>query len=82
MQHKGRNITVKVKMNRETVDGFSGHSDRKQLMQFIDSMQPRPQKIIVVHGDDRKCSDLASSIFQKFKIQTVAPQNLETVRLR
>ena len=51
-------------------------------MSFVEQMQPRPNRIIVVHGDDRKCTDLASSIFQKFKIQTVAPQNLETVRLR
>ncbi len=82
MPFNGKSITLHVNMNRETVDGFSGHSDRKQLMSFIEQMQPRPNRIIVVHGDDRKCTDLASSIFQKFKIQTVAPQNLETVRLR
>ena len=78
----GKSINLHINMNRETVDGFSGHSDRKQLMSFIEQMQPRPSRIIVVHGDDRKCTDLASSIFQKYKIQTVAPQNLETVRLR
>ncbi|AGI47963.1 universal archaeal KH-domain/beta-lactamase-domain protein [Thermoplasmatales archaeon BRNA1] len=79
---RGKQINLQIRMNRETVDGFSGHSDRKQLMQFIETMSPKPSKIIVVHGEDRKCSDLASSIFQKCKIQTVAPANLETVRLR
>jgi len=79
---RGKQVTVQIRMNIETVDGFSGHSDRKQLMQFIESMTPKPNKVIVVHGEDRKCSDLSSSIFQKFKIQTVAPCNLETVRLR
>ncbi|MGI6009260.1 MAG: beta-CASP ribonuclease aCPSF1 [Methanomethylophilus sp.] len=79
---KGKPVTVQIKMNRETVDGFSGHSDRNQLLDYIKKLEPRPKKIIIVHGEDRKCVDLAAAINQKFRIQTVAPQNLETVRLR
>ncbi|MDD4222046.1 MAG: beta-CASP ribonuclease aCPSF1 [Candidatus Methanomethylophilus sp.] len=79
---RGKQITVQIKMNRETVDGFSGHSDRHQLMKFISTMEPRPNRIIIGHGEDRKCTDLASSLYKKFNIQTVAPQNLETIRLR
>ena len=82
LPYKGKPITVQIKMNRETVDGFSGHSDRKQMMKYISGMDPKPDKIIIGHGEDRKCSDLASSIYKKYNIQTVAPQNLETVRLR
>jgi len=69
-------------MNRVTVDGFSGHSDRKQLMKYIASLEPRPDRIIIGHGEDRKCTDLASSIYKKFNIETKAPLNLETIRLR
>ena len=79
---KGKQITVEIKMNRETVDGFSGHSDRKQMMEYIRKLDPRPDKIIIGHGEDRKCTDLASSIYKKFGIETKAPQNLETIRLR
>ncbi len=82
LNHRGKSIDLKIKMNRETVDGFSGHSDRKQMMKFISTMEPRPDKILIGHGEDRKCSDLASSIYKKFGIETKAPQNLETVRLR
>lgn len=82
MPRHGKQITVKIRMNRETVDGFSGHSDRKQLMKFIGTMEPRPDKVIIGHGEDRKCSDFASSVYKKYGIQTVAPQNLETVRLK
>ena len=52
------------------------------MMKFVGTMEPKPDKIIIGHGEDRKCSDLASSIYKKFNIQTVAPQNLETVRLK
>ncbi len=79
---KGKQITVQIRMNRETVDGFSGHSDRKQMMEYIRKLDPRPDRIIIGHGEDRKCTDLASSLYKKYNIQTVAPQNLETVRLK
>jgi KH/beta-lactamase-domain protein len=82
LNHRGKSINLKIKMNRETVDGFSGHSDRRQLMKYISTMEPRPDKILIGHGEDRKCSDLASSIYKKFGIETKAPQNLETIRLR
>ena len=82
VRDKGREITLPVRMNVETVDGFSGHSDRKQLMRFISSLEPRPSKILIGHGEERKCTDLASSIYQKYRIDTKAPMNLETIRLR
>ena len=82
LRDKGRELVLPVKINVETVDGFSGHSDRKQLMRFISSLEPRPSKIIIGHGEERKCTDLASSIYQKYRIDTKAPMNLETIRLR
>lgn len=82
LNHKGKSISLDIKMNRVTVDGFSGHSDRKQLMKYIASLEPRPDRIVIGHGEDRKCTDLASSIYKKFNIETKAPLNLETIRLR
>ncbi len=79
---RGKNIKLDVKMNIETVDGFSGHSDRRQLMKYISTMEPRPTKVIIGHGEDRKCTDLASSLYQKYRIETKAPLNLETIRLK
>ncbi len=82
LNHKGKSIPLNILMNRVTVDGFSGHSDRKQLMKYIASLEPRPDRIVIGHGEDRKCTDLASSIYKKFNIETKAPLNLETIRLR
>lgn len=79
------NSTKKViKMNMEvhTVEGFSAHSDRKQLIDFIASMQPRPKKVIVNHGETSKCIDLARGIYKDLHTSSVAPENLEVVRLR
>ncbi len=77
----GKTETMKVQMEVATVDGFSGHSDRRQLMEYVKRMEPRPERIITNHGDENKCLDLASSIYKKYKHETKAPMNLETIRL-
>jgi predicted metal-dependent RNase len=71
---------MKINMNVETVDGFSGHSDRQQLIEYVKRLNPRPEKIVTSHGEESKCTDLASTIYKKFKIETRSPMNLETVR--
>ncbi len=76
----GNMTTVKIKMQVETVDGFSGHSDRRQLMNYISNLSPRPERIVFLHGEESKCLDLSSSVHRRFNINTVAPKNMETVR--
>lgn len=61
---------------------ISDHSDRKELINFIGRCSPRPKKILIVHGESSRCLDLASTIHKIFKIETIAPRNLESVRLK
>jgi KH/beta-lactamase-domain protein len=82
LSERGKPINVKIKLNIENCDGFSGHSDRRQLMSYIASLDPKPERIIIGHGDEHKCSDLASSIYKKFNVETRAPMNLETIRMK
>ncbi len=77
----GNRETIVVNLDCITVDGFSGHSDRRQLMNFVSHMQPKPEKIFAIHGDENKTIDLASSVYKKLHIQTTSPMNLETYRL-
>jgi KH/beta-lactamase-domain protein len=82
LSERGKPITVKIRLNVEVAEGFSGHSDRRQLMSYIASLDPKPERIIIGHGDEHKCSDLASSIYKKFNVETRAPMNLETIRMK
>ena len=77
----GKPTTYKINMNVETAEGFSGHSDKKQLLGYIATMQPKPKKILVNHGDSDNAIELAKLIRQKFGIESHALRNLETVRL-
>lgn len=70
-------------INMEVVKvSVSDHADRKQLMNFIFKCQPRPKKIIVQHGEPSKVLDLASALHKLGRMETIAPRNLETVRLK
>ncbi len=82
LNERGKPITLHMKMDTETVDGFSGHSDRRQLVNYVSTLEPRPERIVIGHGEDYKCSDLASTLYKKFGIETRAPLNLETIRLK
>ncbi len=72
-------IEVKMEVVKLAV---SDHADRKQLMNFIFKCSPRPKKVIVQHGESSKVLDLASSIHKLGRIETVAPRNLEAVRIK
>jgi predicted metal-dependent RNase len=77
-----RQEVVEVKMEISIIKGFSGHSNRTQLINFIQNVDPRPKKVIMIHGESSKCLDLASTIYKVAGIETLAPKNLEAIRLR
>ncbi|MGA3022827.1 MAG: beta-CASP ribonuclease aCPSF1 [Thermoplasmata archaeon] len=76
-----RQASVPVKLEIATIEGFSGHSDRVQLMNFVASLDPRPQRIILNHGEESRILDLASSLHKRFNVESRAPFNLEAIRL-
>ena len=78
----GKDETVSIKLKFLSIDGFSGHSSRNELMAFVNNINPKPRKIIINHGEQSKCLDLASSIYKSQRTETNVPKNLETIRLR
>jgi KH/beta-lactamase-domain protein len=78
----GRSETLKLNVDVETVDGFSGHADRQGLENFVKTMNPRPEKVLCVHGDESSTQDLSSALYHNFNMRTFAPRNLETFRFR
>ncbi len=75
-------IPTYVKLDVYSIHGFTGHSDRNQLMNFMHRLNPRPKKVLVVHGERSKSLDFASSVHKALRIETQVPKNLETVRIK
>lgn len=78
----GKIEMVKCDMRVESIEGFSGHSDRNQLLGFIKRMMPKPTRIIINHGERRKSDLFAQNVNRIFGIKTVVPDVLESLRLR
>lgn len=78
----GRTISIEMKMDVQTVEGLSGHSDKTQLLNFIHRLGSRPDRIIIAHGENQKSLDLARSVHRLFRIETNVPRNLESLRLK
>jgi hypothetical protein len=80
--NQGQLEPVHSKLNVITNEGFSGHSSRHQIMNFLSQLEPRPERIIIGHGEESKCTALAATIYKKYRVETRAPYNLETIRLK
>jgi KH/beta-lactamase-domain protein len=78
-QDKSVEVTVNLEVHR--ISGFTGHSDRGELMEFAKRLSPRPKKYLVMHGEMSKCEALANSISKSVKREAIAPPIGTTTRL-
>jgi hypothetical protein len=81
MDNQGRMVVVPVKLRSESIEGFSGHSDRRQLINYLTRFTPKPEKIFVCHGEKSKTNDMADFIYRNGRINTIVPAIMETFRL-
>ncbi len=82
MEDEGKTRAVKINCEIQTVTGLSGHSDVKQLVNYLTRLKQRPERIIVDHGESSKCVEFARIAHKVIRCETLAPRNLETVRLK
>ncbi|RLJ07141.1 MAG: beta-CASP ribonuclease aCPSF1 [Candidatus Aenigmatarchaeota archaeon] len=78
----GRTKTLELKLRVETVVGLTGHSGRNQILSYIRHLSSKPERVIVCHGEAKKCLALARDIHRIFRVETLAPRNLDAIRLR
>jgi len=72
---------LNLKMDVHRIE-ISGHADRRELINFVQRLSPRPKRILINHGESSRSLDLASTLHKQFRIETEVPRNLEAVRIR
>ncbi|MDY6789542.1 MAG: beta-CASP ribonuclease aCPSF1 [Candidatus Nanohaloarchaea archaeon] len=77
----GNDDATEMKLDIKTIEGFSGHSSKQQLLNYVQNLPNKPRKIICNHGDGSATFALSSTLHKMLDIDTSAPQNLETIRL-
>jgi len=73
---------LKMEADVATVEGYSGHSDKNQLVNFVSRLKSRPEKILLNHGEPTKTIALARTLHSLFRSETIVPHNLDSNRLR
>jgi len=77
----GKMEIINIALSTYTVQGFSGHSDRRQLINYIRKMRPSPRNVYFVHGEESKCNNMARVATKMQGIRGYSPKLLETVAL-
>jgi uncharacterized protein len=80
MDKSGKVKVVPVRCQTQKIDGFSGHSDFNQILNFVAKVKPK--RVLVNHGERSKSENVASAIYSRLKIRSGVPDNREIVRLR
>ena len=57
---------------------FSSHSDKNQLMNFVNNLNFKPDaKIFCLHGEEDSCLAFSNRINEELPIEAFAPKNEE-----
>jgi len=79
--HEGKMEVINVGMNVFSIEGFSGHSDRRQLLNYVRKIRPTPRKVFLVHGEESKCDNMARAVSRFRGVKGYTPNMLETFNL-
>lgn len=81
IDNDGKMAALSVKMSVSSIEGFSGHSDRRQLVNYLTHLTPKPERVFVVHGEKQKTINFANFLANKAGLNTIVPGSLETFKL-
>jgi metallo-beta-lactamase family protein len=55
------------------LDGFSGHADRDELLEWVAAIQRKPERVFLVHGEEASAATLQASLQQQFNLRVDIP---------
>ncbi len=89
IQEGGTPVPIDVKLHVYSVEGFSGHSSRSELLNWLKALSPKPKRIILNHGEPSRIEGLAKAIKRNTRrlglpgdAEVHAPQIRESLVLR
>ena len=73
---------VPVACNVVTIDGFSGHSDRRQLMDYVKALNPTLGRLFVIMETQKHVMHFVRDLEMSLGFKPTLLDNLETLRLK
>jgi metallo-beta-lactamase family protein len=65
--------TIQVAAKIRNMSGVSGHADKDGLLKWLKSFDKKPEKVFVVHGEDKVCTQFAEYLKMELGYDTFAP---------
>ncbi len=65
------NISVSAQIH--SIEGFSGHADKDDLLDWLKGFKKMPKKVFIVHGEEQSAKHFAKLISDKYNLDTVIP---------
>ncbi|MGJ3240686.1 MAG: MBL fold metallo-hydrolase RNA specificity domain-containing protein [Anaerolineae bacterium] len=63
-----------VNAHVEIINGFSGHADRDEMIEWIDGMGQKPERVFLVHGEEDAMYDFKTTLKAHFGFTVDVPQ--------
>jgi len=83
---EGKVEVLNIQLEVHSIDGFSGHSDQRELVSYVKNINPKPKKIILNHGEPNALQALyallkTSKEIRQFITGIYVPSNLDSLNL-
>jgi metallo-beta-lactamase family protein len=62
-----------VEAEIELVEGLSAHGDQQDLLNWLNELKQKPQKIFLVHGENEAADTLRTKIFDAYGFDATVP---------
>ncbi len=76
----GKVEALTIRSTVEKVDGFSGHSDRNQLLNYVRRVYTKRGPLFLVHGEAKKIQNMKRILSRLYGDPVYSPRLLETYR--
>jgi metallo-beta-lactamase family protein len=63
-----------VRARVETIEGFSAHADREELLAWFGALRGIPRRTYVVHGEEQAALSFATALREKFGARVEVPE--------
>ena len=68
--------SIEVKEEIRQINGLSGHADREGLLKWVNSFEPKPKRVFIIHGEDEVENIFAQTLTEQ-GFNACAPYNGE-----
>ncbi|CAN5418398.1 hypothetical protein BH09BAC5_BH09BAC5_17910 [soil metagenome] len=65
---------LKVKAHIEMMEGLSAHADQGELLNWVSEIKKAPEKIFIVHGEERGAKGLQAKIKERYGWESEIPK--------